>query len=52
MQLLVREVGGWLEQEWESAKESTSEEDTARAIELSKQYSKLNENKLIISIKK
>ena len=52
MQLLAAEVGGWLEKKWESAKESTSAEDAARAIELSKQYSKLNENKLIISIKK
>ena len=54
MQLLAREIGGWLEKEWDSAIESTSEEDAARATRLSAQHSRsrLNENKLIISIKK
>ena len=54
MQAIVREVGGWLGREWDSAIESTSEEDAARATRLSAQHSRsrLNENKLIISIKK
>jgi hypothetical protein len=54
MQLLAREIGGWLEKEWDSAIESTPEEDAARATRLSAQHSRsrLNENKLIISIKK
>tara|TARA_R110002110_G_scaffold94964_4_gene245626 strand:- start:3723 stop:4661 length:939 start_codon:yes stop_codon:yes gene_type:complete len=54
MQAIVREVGGWLGREWDSAIESTPEEDAARATRLSAQHSRsrLNENKLIISIKK
>jgi hypothetical protein len=52
MKVIVREVGGWLKREWDSAIDSTPEEDAARATKLARQYSRLNENKLIISIKK